>query len=89
MTGNVFSRHTVAGKNNSETYFIDYRFEPPELSHQSVNFEGDEVQVSADQYYATRVDGPIAVIYDPQRPDRSMLLATFNAEKMHDMWPVA
>lgn len=87
ITGNVFSRHIVQGKNNDQTYFIDYRFEPPELSHEAVVFEGDEVQVRASLYYAAGIGDPITVIYDPERPDRSMLLATFNAEKGHSIWP--
>ena len=88
ITGNVFSRHIVEGKNNSHAYFVEYRFEPPELSHQAVIFEGDEVQVSAALYYAVRVSGPIDVIYDPERPARSMLLASFNLAKAHSAWPM-
>jgi hypothetical protein len=89
ITGNVFSEHAVRGKNNSYSYFIDYRFDPPELSGQVVVFEGDEVQVRASQYYAKGIGDPIAVIYDPERPDRSMLLAAFNAERAHSALPLA
>jgi hypothetical protein len=89
IIGHVVSEHVVEGKNNSHSYFIDYRFEPPELTHQAVNFEGDEVQVRASQYYGAETGDPIAVIYDPERPERSMLLASFNAEKLHGPWPLA
>src|ERR1700742_5039375 len=36
IIGHVVSEHVVEGKNNSHSYFIDYRFEPPELTHQAV-----------------------------------------------------
>jgi hypothetical protein len=89
ITGNVLSHRAEKGKNNSFSYFIDYRFQPPELSGQSVIFEGDEVQVSAPQYYAAGDGGPITVIYDPERPSRSMLLASFNARQKQSAWALA
>jgi len=89
IMGNVVSERAVKEKNNTYSYFIDYRFEPPELSHQAVNFEGDEVKVRASLYYAAGIGDPIAVIYDPERPSRSMLLASFDAMQEHSAWPLA
>jgi hypothetical protein len=89
IMGSVVSERAVEQKNNNYSYFIDYRFEPPELSHQAVVFEGDEVQVRASLYYAAGIGDPVAVIYDPERPDRSMLLASFNLAKTHSTWPLA
>jgi hypothetical protein len=89
-TGHVSGVRITYGR-NSRSYIVDYNFEPVELSHQAVTFEGGESEVSADVYnadlyFAVRDGRPVAVIYDPDMPDRSMLMAEFNVAKAHNIW---
>jgi len=79
ITGAVTKLHIVDGKGRS--YRTTYSYTPPELSQNHSRSVSTEINVSVRDYYHLWVGEPIEVVYDPRKPDRSLLKSDLDSHR--------